>query len=405
MAGKPQGKRPPTERDRKQYEQMLQYGSRGEPPSYGGRGNGGKQPHPQQQYPHAGYQNQSDAASRAHSHSMKQSGPGSRMNQVMGVVVDSKIILPSKQYPTPLGDQLNPEDPQQGGNPPLPPPAEHVLVGGGVGGDPGVRETPSGASSPNSGTPNNTLGKQSKVLYPYDPLTSSSSETKLIMGGGGHPGGPQNRNLPQPPHDGMDTQSDTNLLNYYSKMGGAGGVARSHPLGGQQVKGAQHKTPPHKNIQGVKGSIRNWESRGQKFEGVAGEGGPLAGRVLHPPVSTGTKDRGQEVGVAGGSGGVAPMNGYPGESRGEQSSLFQCRMPPKCVLYSEVPLHIIIYFSGTRTKLSMSPEQVGVAGPRPSSSDSGYVPSSTQSSAHSLSPSHPNHTPSAGECNSHVMVM
>lgn len=219
---------------------------------------------------------------------MKQSSSGSKFNHSSEVVVNSKVI-PMKQYATSLTDQSNQEgvtEPLSGKYPEL-------------GGDPGVRECPSGASSP-GGTPNNTLGKSSKVSHHYDPLAASLSEGKLDMGG--RTGG-QNRVGHQPPQDGMDTQSDTNLLNYSPYTGGvAGGVAYGRVHVGGQVKAAQK--PPH--MSGVKGTIRNWENRGAKGDGDHVEG-PLPSRVLHLPISSSVKDRGR--GGGRGEQGVA-LNGY-----------------------------------------------------------------------------------------------
>lgn len=235
-------------------------------------------PHPQyHSNPHTGYQNMSENQS----HSMKQSGSGSRYSHSTEVVVNSKVI-PTKLYAKSLSDQLHSETVSEplSGKPP-----EHNM-------DPGVRECPSGASSP-GGTPNITLGISSKVSHHSDPLAASGSESKLIQ-----PSGGQNRVLLQPPHDGMETQSDTNLLNYpqHPGVGVAGGVV----LGRGQVKVAQK---PHKSGS-VKGTIKSWENRGVKSEGDHGDTMPPT-RVLHLPISSAVKERGR-----GGEQGMAAPNGY-----------------------------------------------------------------------------------------------
>lgn len=191
-AKRPQGDR---KQQQQQYEVMMaQYH---QDPAYNGRGMPPK-PHPQ--YPpthHPTYQNQLPPDARSQSHSTKQSGSGSGSRFAHSaaaataaapteVVVNSKVI-PSKQYATSLSNhstleagpptQQQPQQQQQVVEPlpPKPAAADHLNLGGG---DPGVRESPSGASSP-SDTPNNTLVRSSKVAYHYDPLTSSASDNKL----------------------------------------------------------------------------------------------------------------------------------------------------------------------------------------------------------------------------------
>lgn len=266
--------------DQKPYEvHMAQYGGHPVDPAYSGRGLNSK-PHPQYPpNPHASYQNQSDG--RSQSHSVKQSGSGSKSTHPTEVV--NSTVIPTKQYATSLTDQSMPGNTSDASSER---PPEHPTVGG----DPGVRECPSGASSP-GGTPNNTLGKASKMLYHYDPLASSLSESKL--GTGGTPGG-EIRGVHQPPQDGMDTQSDTNLLNY--PHSGVGGVVygRAHGLG--------KAAPKAPNKAGVKGTIRNWENRGT----AAGDRGEvlMPARVLHHPISTAAKRGG--TGLPNGS---AAMSG------------------------------------------------------------------------------------------------
>ena len=175
---------------------------------------------------------------------------------------------------------------------------EHVVVGGGVPpggmipggggiGELGVRESPSGASTP-SGTPNNTLVKSSKNPQYYDPLSASASMNQLELRQGGHGGGGRGMYPPPGPQDVPETQSDTNLLNYSYAAANSGGVA------GGRGKASPHM-PPHKvpMAPGVRGSVRD---RGVKS---GGEGDGLAGRVLHPPVTSGKeRGRGMEQGVA-----------------------------------------------------------------------------------------------------------
>lgn len=240
---------------------------------------------------------------------MKQPMSGTRMGHATEVVVDTKII-PSKQYPMSLPDQS--QSYPEGASEPLPTKAEYNMVAGiGIGGDLGVRESPSGASSP-SGTPNNTLVKSSKMSYHYDPLTASASANKLdlVVGAGG-----LSNNLHKPPQDGMETVSDTNLLNYPLQSGGmvSGRI--------KQAKGPVYNSPaPHK-VQGtavaagVKSSVKEWESKTMKMSGEHVEGaGVLVGRVLHPPVSTSAKERGR----GGGEQLSSLVNGYGGDNRGKQ---------------------------------------------------------------------------------------
>ena len=209
------------------------------------------------------------------SHSIK---PGSRMNHT-DVVVNSKVI-PSKQYTT-LLDQSNQECVSE----PLPlNPLES-------GGDLGVRECPSGASSPSSGTPNNTLSKSGKIPYHMDPLASSASENRL----GGHPGGPNRGGY----HDAMETHSDSNLLDYSSSHYTEVGMAS---------RGQGKVKQPHKMMAGssVKGSSSDWEVRGDHGD----HEGALPGRVLHPI----SKER---VKVGGEQGVASPVtNGYAGVGKG-----------------------------------------------------------------------------------------
>ena len=218
---------------------------------------------------------------------MKQSGSGSRYSHSTEVVVNSKVV-PTKQYAKSLSDQSHSEitssEPPSGKLP------EHP----GIVGDPGVRECPSGASSP-GGTPNNTLGKSAKVSYHYDPLAASDSESKLMRHSGVH----------QPPQDGLETQSDSNLLNY-PQYGGGGGVAMGRGHVGGQAKVVQK---PQKSGGGVRGTIRNWESRGSKPEGERVDG-MLPTRVLHLPISSSAKRGGEQN--------MATPNGYTtGGGKGE----------------------------------------------------------------------------------------
>lgn len=264
--------------DRKQYEvHPAQYGHPAES-TYSGVNSKPHSHYPPN--PHAGYQNQTDG--RSQSHSVNQSGSGSKVSHSTEVV-NSKVIA-TKQYAASLIDQSNSEST-------LETPSERPPEHPGMGGDLGVRECPSGASSP-GGTPNNTLGKSSRVSHHYDPLASSLSESKLGMGG--HAGG-KNRVDNQPPQEGMDTQSDTNLLNYPHAGVGVAGSGRAHGAGGQ---GKPAPKPPNKS--GVKGTIRNWENRGLMTEGE----GSLPTRVLHLPISTAAKR---------GGGGAALPNGYTGK--------------------------------------------------------------------------------------------
>ena len=200
------------------------------------------------------------------------------------VVLDSKVF-PSKKYPMAID--------QEGAVPPesLAMKPEHLELD--------IRGCPSGASSPSS-TPNNTLIKSSRGHTHYDPLAASASESKLknSMGGGG--GESVSKNPHQVPQDGaMETHSDSNLLNYYQNEGG--GVVTSRTFAGQG--GVVGKKPPQKmqGALGIKDNIREWESKGgtkngnesSSQEGYVSGGGTLAGRVLHPPVSTSAKDRGR----------------------------------------------------------------------------------------------------------------
>lgn len=289
---------------------MLQYAAsrQVDPASYNGRGGMGSKPHPQQ-YPfsaHPGYQNES----RSHSHSVKQPISGSRVASTD--MVNSKIIA-SKQFTTSLTDQSASE----GVVDTLPAKPEHVVVGGGTGGvappggDLGVRECPSGASSP-SGTPNNTLVKGSKVTsHHHDPLMASASASQLETG---HTA--RGRVYP-PPQDGLETQSETSLTSYsYSNP-----VGVAHGRGKPPPKSSQH----HKmSPAGVKGSIRDWENRSGRDHVDAGSGV----RVLHPPVSTAGKDRGRGP---GGEQGVAPptTNGY--EEAGGKSALLLDKLHNYCI--------------------------------------------------------------------------
>ena len=150
---------------------------------------------------------------------------------------------------------------------------DHVMSG-----DPGVRECPSGASSPSS-TPNNTLVKGSKVHY--DPLASSSSESRLIGGTRGH----QNQPLTG---DSLNSHSDSNLLGYHSYPGGVasnGGHGESDVGGG--VRGAHVVVGPKP-----------------------------------PPVARSMARKQQEAGKGVGPGGPPRVNGHSMEGQGKATHLF-----------------------------------------------------------------------------------
>lgn len=265
---------------------------------YSERGMSAK-PHPQ--YPPTGYQNQTD--SRSQSQSMLQSGSGTRVSHSTEVVVNTKLV-PSMQYATSLSNQSNPEAASE----PRPLTSPEY-----AGGDPGVRESPPGASSPNGGTPKITpVVRTSKVSYlPYNPLASSASENTLSMGG--HAGGPNIHPHQHPPQDGMETHSDTNLLNYspYTNVGVASGRVQ---VGGQ-------KGSPRPPKAGVRGSIRTWENRGTKIEADHVEGSGLPHRVLHLPIST-SKERGRGGMAEGrGRGEGTLSNGFEGGGKGMYGEL------------------------------------------------------------------------------------
>ncbi len=344
--------------DRKQYD-MYNYGNHQSEDSFSGRGLINK-PHPQ--HPHSNYSNQEER-----SHSEKNSVSGSKTtaaNQVMEVKVNSNII-PSKQYPTAITDQSTLEGVSTG-----PPQAklDHM--------DPGIRESPSGASSPSS-TPNNTLNKPSRGghAHHYDPLSASASETKLTMRLAGGVG----RKF-QPPQDGggLETISDSNLLKYssYANEGGRGG-------GGGVVNSRGHVT------QGGAHFVKSGQQSSRTQENLVGGGGG-GGRGVSGPIKDWERRHNSDVSGGGGGGG----GGEDGGGEAVRSTTTSSTIPKE---RDHSPSTANIPLGGRRnpgTVSSVSPDHPGGV-VRPPSSDSGYVPSS--SSAHSLSPSHTNHNPTAGK--------
>ena len=215
-----------------------------------------------QQYIHSGIHSSGYVKGQVSdkSYSSKQI-PVSGLTSGHSVEVISKVVA-SKQYPMSVNDHASTD---VGGADSS---RDHVMSG-----DPGVRECPSGASSPSS-TPNNTLVKGSKVHLQYDPLAASSSESRLLG---------QTRTQHQPPAgDQLESRSDTNLASYHSYPG----PASSEGSEGAGARGAHRTKPP---------TLRTPDKK------LSGPGG-------------------QEV-IGQGSGvitGQARMNGHAGESQGKR---------------------------------------------------------------------------------------
>lgn len=226
---------------------MLPYGYGQQPAelsSFSSSNSGQGRPRPQ--YLHNYQMNQNDRVQYP-------AGPPARVPLGMEVV-NSKVV-PSKQFAKSTVTNQSGSTREE-----VTDHMAQVGVASNGSGDPGIRESPSGASTPNSSTPNNIL---SKVAKGYDSLAASSSESKL-----------EESNSGQPLQDYLQTRSDTNLLSntsYPGKGGLAnkGGVASSGWITG--VKGGGG---------GVKNSIKEWESKSLKEVEDQGRG-------PHPPTAEG----------------------------------------------------------------------------------------------------------------------
>ena len=270
--------------DKKPY--GMQYTNHQSDPQYSGRGGVSKSNTHYSHHSSHNYQNQNETRS----HSEKpgpQSMSGSRTNHTTEVVVNSKVV-PSKQYPMSITDQSALE----GMSEVLPLKPDQILIGV----DPGIRESPSGASSPSS-TPSNTLVKSSQGHAHYDPFTVSDSDTKLLMGG---LAGGTSRYRPTQPQDSgeIEAHGDMNYHTHYPNeivTGGCVSASRVHI--GQESSLAKNTQKAGSKVQGglgVKDSIREWENWGAMRNNVepldSTGGGAMEGmvprKVLHPSNSS-----------------------------------------------------------------------------------------------------------------------
>ncbi len=222
--------------------QYSQHGSYSNDSSYVGKGVANSKPHPQQyghsNIPSSGYPAKGQANDKFYSNKQI---PVSGLTSGHSAEVTTKIVA-SKQYAMPVVDHASKETGSDLSR------VDHATSGDLSRGDhvtscdPGIRECPSGASSPSS-TPNNTLVKGSRVPLQYDPLTASSSDNQLLVG--------NRRQLSQSSSgEQLESRSDTNLLSYHSYPGSSANEALESQGGRVTKNSASRAVQKKPGIQG-----------------------------------------------------------------------------------------------------------------------------------------------------------